>query len=314
MRLPIIACLLVVAAAAGCAKAKNEPTTDERIAQLEQRVEQERRASAAAPAAYVPQVPGSIEDLGAPAADILRQLPGVAGVEVLVACPKPTHRIIHLRDWHFVPRDLFALDVRQSSTRPLSEQEVDALYREHLLQVELVQLEQVALLRALAKHHGLRRVLLEGLTPEGIPSFRDVVAALRDTQERLGDLAQEHAKVRGKSPAVDQEVDELLRRHREELLPYGAAVHLVLAHEVEVLPLDEQEALDRAKPGKATVDPPKLEARHAAQVQAALASERCSLLVLGGSHDLSVAIDKLSAGGVEYLRVTTSRFKEVSNH
>jgi hypothetical protein len=172
--------LLLVVAAAGCSKGMNEPTTGERIAQLEQ----QRQASAAALAAYVPRVPGSIEDLAAPAAAILRQLPGVGDVEVLVACCMLTHRIIHL----------------------------------------------------------------------------------------------------------------------------------VLAGEVEVLPLDEQEALDRAKPGKVSMDPAKLEARHDAQVQAALADGRCSLLVLGGSHDLSVAIDKLSAGGVEYLRVTTSRFKEVSNH
>ena len=36
--------------------------------------------------------------------------------------------------------------------------EADALYAEHLLLVELVQLEQAATLRCLARHHGLRQV------------------------------------------------------------------------------------------------------------------------------------------------------------
>jgi hypothetical protein len=49
--------------------------------------------------AYVPKVNGRIDDLSTPAAEILRQLPGVAKVEVLVAAKKPTHRVIHLADW-----------------------------------------------------------------------------------------------------------------------------------------------------------------------------------------------------------------------
>jgi hypothetical protein len=62
---------------------------------------------------YAPRVMGSIADLNAPAAEILRQLPGVH-VETRVACAKPMHRIIHFRDWHFVPPDLFAEDLADS--------------------------------------------------------------------------------------------------------------------------------------------------------------------------------------------------------
>src|SRR4051812_15915625 len=46
----------------------------------------------------------------APPAGDLRRLPGVAGVEVAVSPPGPTRRIVHMRDWHYVPPDLFALD------------------------------------------------------------------------------------------------------------------------------------------------------------------------------------------------------------
>jgi hypothetical protein len=92
-------------------------------------------------------VEGGIEDL-------LRQLPGVVSVEVMVYADQPAHRIVHLRDWHFVPRDLFALD------------NPDGSYAEFLQQVDAVQQEQMVVLRCLIKDHGLRRVFAEGLTPE----------------------------------------------------------------------------------------------------------------------------------------------------
>lgn len=89
-------------------------------------------------------------------ADTLHGLPGVHRVEIGVAVTKPTGRIIHLRDWHYVPRDLYALDLR-ASARGLTDDEIDRRYREFLLEVELVQLEQMALLRCLIRHHGLKR-------------------------------------------------------------------------------------------------------------------------------------------------------------
>jgi hypothetical protein len=185
--------VVLILLAAGCSKGPAEPSTEERIRRLAEEVERQRQGSAAAVAAYAPKVVGRLDDLRANAAAILRQLPGVARVEVLVAVPKPTHRIIHLRDWHHVPRDLFALGARQHAPKRLSEAEVDALYREHLLEVELVQLELTALLRCLVQHHHLRRLLAEGLTPRGMPVYRQVIAALRDMDRQLADLRKQRA-------------------------------------------------------------------------------------------------------------------------
>ena len=67
--------------AVGCSKGG----TEARIVRLEQQVELQRAASVEALAAYVPKVKGQIGDIDASTADILRQLPGVADVEVLVA-------------------------------------------------------------------------------------------------------------------------------------------------------------------------------------------------------------------------------------
>jgi hypothetical protein len=149
-------------AVAGCSSRPETATIGDRIKQLEQQVEHERHSSEHTAKTYVPKAAGKLDDLTTPAGDILREVPGVADVEVLVKAPKPTHRVIHIRDWHFVSRDAFALDFEQAIGKPLTDQD----YREHLLQVELVQHEQAAVLRCLIKHHGLKRVLAEGLTAE----------------------------------------------------------------------------------------------------------------------------------------------------
>jgi saccharopine dehydrogenase-like NADP-dependent oxidoreductase len=83
-----------------------------------------------------------------------------------------------------------------------------------------------------------------------------------------------------------------------------------------VLPLDDVVLLDKAKPvspdGKVKADPATVEARHDAQVKAAIASGPVSLIVLGGAHDLSSAVRRVASDKVEYLRVTTGRFKAIA--
>jgi hypothetical protein len=316
MRCAVVFLPLVVATAAGCSGNGKGPPTAGRIEALSNQVEQQRQASEGAVATYTPTIQGKLDDLKAPAADVLRQLPGVAEVEVLVAAPKPTHRIVHLRDWHHVPADLFAADVRQAAGKPLSDEEVGALYREHLLQVELVQTEQEAVLRCLVRHHGLKRALAEGLTPKGLHAYREVLAALRATDRDLADLRKLRAGVKREAPEIDREIEDLVRDHRRRLVEYGAASALESAGEVEALPLDDDALLDASKPvspdGKVRLDPAKIEARHDGQVKAALASGPCSLLILGGAHDLSASVRRLGGGTAEYLRVSTARYKEVA--
>jgi hypothetical protein len=48
--------------------------------------------------------------------------------------------------------------------------------------------------------------------------------------------------------------------------------------------------------------------RHDAQVRAALTRGPCALLVLGGGHDRSSSVRRLSGGATEHVRVTTSHF------
>jgi hypothetical protein len=94
-----------------------------------------------------------------------------------------------------------------------------------------------------------------------------------------------------------------VRGHRHQLLPYGAVGWLALHQAVDVLPLDAEGALNAAK--LIRPDPAKLEARHEAQVHAALASGPVAVIVLGASHELSDAVTKLGSGATEYIAVTT---------
>lgn len=301
--------------ATGCSSATPEPTTEERIARLEKQVQEQRRDSEQSLLAYTPEYNRNLGDRTANAAEILRQLPGVAEVKLLVY-GRGSPRIIQLCDWHFVPRDLFAVEVRSVAGKTLSEEEVDALWREHLFEVELVQLEQLTVLRCLAKHHGLRQVLCEGLTPRQLDAFKAKVAALRKLDEQVRELRRELEELSPQNRAhVQKEFDALANELRLGVLEIGAAGELAMSREVEVLPLDDEELLDQAKPVKADgtirLDQQKVEARHHAQVKAAVESGNCSLLILGGAHDLSASVKGL-IGTPEYIRVTTTRYKEFS--
>jgi hypothetical protein len=81
---------------------------------------------------------------------------------------------------------------------------------------------------------------------------------------------------------------------------------------VEILPLDDPGLLEKAKPvrnGKFELDKAAAEARHDAQVKAALESGPVSLLMLGGGHHLAPS-GRRRGGKIEYIRVMTRRVQE----
>src|SRR5262249_17395550 len=141
----------------------------------------------------------------------------------------------------------------------LTEAELDALYTEHLLRVELVQVEQAAFLRCLAKHHGVRQVLSEGLV-EGDSVFYKLKAGELYAVGEI--LARQLAEARGlmksaergsdkdaKAQAIEAGVLGELAKHRLEVLPLGAPLQLFGAGQLaDVLPLDDAALLDKAKP------------------------------------------------------------------
>jgi hypothetical protein len=84
----------------------------------------------------------------------------------------------------------------------------------------------------------------------------------------------------------------------------------------EVLPLEDAEALEKAKPlspsGGVKLDPGKIEARNDAQVKTVMraGTVTVAVILLGGSRDLSASIQRTDLN-CEYLRVTTKQFREI---
>jgi hypothetical protein len=224
--------------------------------------------------------------------DQLRQLPGVVQIEVAVRADEPAHRIVHLRDYHYVPKDLYD----------------GGSYAEFLQQVDAVQQEQMALLRCLIEHHGVQRIFAEGLTSKDLPHYKERIAGLRDMEKtQIPELRELLARARTERQRA--EIVGMLDEHKTRLLELGAAGRLLIAGELDnVLPLDDLETLDQAK----SLTPATLAARHDAQVKTVLDQGPFALIVLGGAHDLSDSVRRLGAGRCEYIRVTTRRFREFS--
>lgn len=301
-------------------------TIENRIPVLKKRLAEREEGIERAIAVYSPKANNRIDDLPAPADEILRGLPGVIQVEVLVTSDKPTGRIIHLRDWHYVAKDLYALDMKQAHRRELTEQEIDQLHKELLLEAEIVQLEQMAVLRCLIKHHGLKRVHSEGFSPNELEAYREKIAVLKAMeQDQIPKLRQQLEEVRqlidtlnGESQeeakGIERQLVALLDAHHERMLEMGAAGRLLISGELEeVLPLEGDGALEKAKPitpdGSVRIEENKLEARHDAQLRELKKAGAVRVVVLGGAHDLTGSIRRVG-NGWEYLRVTTKGFRE----
>jgi hypothetical protein len=194
----------------------------------------------------------------------LRQLSEVARVEYTGPADSPMI-LIHLRDWHHVPRELCKLDG------------ID--FEENLAIVEKVQDDQLAIARFLIREHGLTEMFSEGLSH------------VADLDARLG-LLRTLADAK-KVGLLDAEGRKM---QREMTLEVGVPGRLLLAEEIaKVRPVEDEAALKAAGPGASAG---KIEARRRAIVNR-LPKSGIALLVLGGSHELGPYL-----GDVLYIRVT----------
>jgi len=304
-------------------------STNNRIAKLTKLVADQEQESSQAVANYLPKINSRIDDLGISVDDLLRQLPGAVQVDSGAKVEKPTHRIVHLRSWHFVPKDLYAIDMKNAAGKELTTQEIDRLHQELLLEIELVQLEHMAVARCLIKHHGLKKIFSEGLAANEVAEYRKRIAVLRDMEKnQISDLRRQLTEIRElmktmepksdkhkRATRIEIEITAMIDEHRVRLLEIGVPGRLLITSEIEeVLPLEDADLLHQANPvtpdGKIRRDPEKVKARRDAQVKAVLDRGAFGLIVLGGSHDLGENVRGLSAGRCEYIRVTTKRFKE----
>jgi hypothetical protein len=266
---------------------------------------------------------------GQPFLDAMRTLPYVKRIE-LVEPSRPIQTIIHLRDWHYLPKDTFEADLRSVNASPMPAAELDGRYERFLFEVERVQAEQTAILRHLIRHHGLRQVFLEGLTERDMPIFQAKLESMKKLAAELpgyrDELAAAKQRLKDLETAGDDssegyltdatlvvEIEALFQQYRLDLLRVGAAGQLVLAGELaEVVPVEDEVPFDAANPvgndGAVTLDLENNERREDAQVGNLLKGGPVVVVILGGAHDLVDNIARLSGKTCRYAAVTTRAF------
>lgn len=304
-----------VAVEPAASEESGERTPEERQSSIEvlrRRLDQQRAELDGIVDGYKPTVVGSITDMGVSAEAILESLPGVVSVERTASGENPTKRIIHIRDWHFVSKEDYAKDLQDIAENTLSEAEIDARCEELLLEVELVQLEQMALLRLLRRHHGLDHVCIEGVTERDVPIYEAKVRILAKFGEDIAELRESKKELDPEqNRELIEQIDVALEQYRQDSLQVGATGQLVLSGEItEIRPSESLEAYLAANPvnddGSVVLDDRAIEQRQNAIVKT-LTVNNASLIILGGGHDLA---DNLPPD-VEYLRVTTDFYAEL---
>lgn len=74
-----------------------------------------------------PPIRRSLDDLRSNAVELLNESDGVFKVEWLVAVDRPTHRIVHIHDWHWVPFESLSADLRDQDSS-LTDDEIREIY------------------------------------------------------------------------------------------------------------------------------------------------------------------------------------------
>lgn len=239
-----------------------------------------------------------ITELSAPADQILKSLPGVDSVEVVPAKAERKRRVIHLLNWHFVPKEQFKADLNSQRDEPLTEDELDERYEQFRDDVEAVQIEQMNLLRVLIKKHGLQELYCEGLAVKEVGKYRKLLKTLKTTRK---------AVQTGDSP-----LDRFIQyEFRSDLLMIGAAGQLLMSGELrDVLPTETVESLKAGAPfdanGDIVLDEKQIEEREDVIVEHLFKGGPVSVIILGGAHDLSNNLSDDS----EYIRIETKAYRD----
>ncbi len=242
------------------------------VAGLEAQVREQERQAEQQFRAYAPERSVRLDELDADAVALLSGLPDVARVVRGGPEHKPAARIVQLCNRPLLPAE--TLRVAPDS---------DA-YRGHLAGIDMLQQQQTAVLRCLARHHGVAAIYAEGLADVSASVWHANVALLKDMLLHEEELQAANA-------------NELLSRLRQQRRLTGSVGVLEARGEAKALPLE-------TRPG----DGP---GRDAAIVKRLLkAAGPLAVVVLDGSHDLTEEIDRQGLL-VQYLRVEMAGYMPV---
>lgn len=277
---------------------------------------------------YKPKVSGNITELATDAAAILKQLPFVKSVEIHKPEGKPTHRIIMFANWHTVSRDLLTEDIEDQTGKKLDARDSFGAYCIHLLEVETVQEEILAMTRCLIREHGLKAVCNEGLTDDQkgksdieiyLPTIKHLQKVYKDNGYNWSESYKERnerLKTKPEIATVEQLQKIMVGKDAAKwlILEAGPMLSLVASDELKTVhPIEDAKALDAAAPqfedGKPLYDPKALEAREDAIVRNTLKHGPVAILLLGGSHDLRDNLKRIEPGA-ELIVVKVKAYSE----
>jgi hypothetical protein len=225
----------------------------------------------------------------------------------------PPVTVYHIRNWHWVSRDAFAIDLKAAEPG-LTEDQLNVRYSRFLEDLEVLQNEQSNFILELATVNGLRSAYYEGVTDENLQAFREandrikVIDRLQNELTSSGD--PEETTVRHK-------LDQLASELRDERLQLGAIGRLIREGGLEaVIPLESTETLEAANPitadGRMSFNPTAVRAREAEMVRRIALGGPVAIVVLGGDHDLK---DAFQATGrpLTCIFLETTTYKRLAN-
>lgn len=218
--------------------------------------------------------------------------PEVARVIIVPARTERQFVIIHLCNWHMIPRASFEAVLKADG---ISDNEISRRFEVHEARVESVQAEQRSLMLFLVKELQLKAVHLEGLCAEDAERFEKRLRQLRLAVS----LQPDH---------FSQKAAETLR---EDRLLAGTAGRLSMDGVVNILPVEDRAAFEAASPfqadGSCADNPEMTEWRETEIVRHLIHDGAVTFVILGGLHDLSNNVPD----DCEYVRIETKRYVEL---
>lgn len=224
----------------------------------------------------------------------------------MVVFQVPAHaepaKVIHILNWHYVSRDDFAADLKPSTGKTPTDDQVDKEYLSFIDDVRTIQKQQMELLRGLIKKHNLKAVYVEGLTEKNHKGILEFLESMKKYERTR------------KTP--EDRIDRLIEaQHQLDLLHVGAAARLVMSEELKtIVPAEDSKAMEAANPvrpdGTVVYDLKAATAREDAIARNLLKADGVAVIVLGGGHDLTDNIRR-AGGNCKYERVSVPKYKQV---
>lgn len=148
---------------------------------------------------------------------------------------EPT-KVIHILNSHYVSRDDYAADLKSSTGKPLTNDQINREYLTLIDDVRTIQKQQMKLLRGLITKHNLKAVYVEKLTEKNHKGILDFLESMKKYK-------------RTRKPSKDR-LDRLIEaQHQLDLLHVGATARLVVSGELKkIVPAEDSKAMEAANP------------------------------------------------------------------